>query len=249
VNILILKHIWEVIETNAKESESTMRFDEKLLENLSQNPRNLLHFYDWEQDSATYGCLVNPADYLNLEGVQKRNMALGKRPTGGGIVFHMWDMAFSALVPANSALFSENTLENYAVINRAVLSAVKEFLNESEPEITPTDFNPSDASCMRFCMAQPTKYDVILNGRKVAGAAQRKTKHGFLHQGTISLAMPDPDYLKDILLPGTQVAASMQNNTAPLLGKSATKLELQEAKKTLRSLLYKHLGNYDENSY
>jgi lipoate-protein ligase A len=44
-------------------------------------------------------------------------------------------------------------------------------------------------------MARPTKYDVMLQGRKIAGAAQRKTKAGFLHQGTIALLCPDPELL------------------------------------------------------
>jgi lipoate---protein ligase len=239
MNNLNYKVYWEVLETKALYSEPTMRFDEELLTRLGDIP--IIHFYEWEEDSATYGHFLEPKDYLNLEGVKKRQLKLGRRPTGGGIVFHTWDMAFSVLVPSSSPLFSLNTLENYGVINRAVLAAAQHFLGSSL-SITPLDLPARDISSGRFCMAQPTKYDVILGGRKVAGAAQRKTKKGFLHQGTISLVQPDFEYLQDVLLPGTEVAASMQYYTQPLLQGRPMACELRDAKQTLRRLLYQALS-------
>jgi lipoate-protein ligase A len=38
------------------------------------------------------------------------------------------------------------------------------------------------------CFANPVRADVIVNGRKVAGAAQRRTRAGLLHQGSIQVA-------------------------------------------------------------
>jgi len=35
------------------------------------------------------------------------------------------------------------------------------------------------------CFANPVRADIMLNGRKVAGAAQRRTRAGLLHQGSI----------------------------------------------------------------
>src|SRR5437667_12195247 len=35
------------------------------------------------------------------------------------------------------------------------------------------------------CFANPVRADVLVDGRKVAGAAQRRTRSGLLHQGSI----------------------------------------------------------------
>jgi lipoate-protein ligase A len=35
------------------------------------------------------------------------------------------------------------------------------------------------------CFANPVRADVLVDGRKVAGAAQRRTRAGLLHQGSI----------------------------------------------------------------
>ena len=216
-----------------------MLLDAELLDTLDQHTLPILHFYDWEGDCATYGHFVNPRDFLNLEEVDRRGLQLAKRPTGGGIVFHIWDLAFSILIPSNHDYFSENTLDNYAFVNNAVLSAVTTFLaGRPKLELIGEDAKALDPSCTRFCMAQPTKYDVVLQGRKIAGAAQRKTKKGFLHQGTIALKMPPEDYLRAVLLPETQVLEAIQANTFPLLGPDE---DLQEGRMALREALQNQL--------
>src|SRR5262245_13891861 len=99
---------WDIIETSLAPASEIMDKDARLLEDLSAHRRPILHFYQWERDSATYGYFTNPGNYLNLSRAEKRGLALAKRPTGGGIVFHVWDLAFSVLVPANCTFFSNN---------------------------------------------------------------------------------------------------------------------------------------------
>lgn len=209
---------WTVLDTGVHTAAENMALDAELLDSLDQHALPILHFYEWKGDSATYGHFVNPSDFLDLNKVSSQGLSLAKRPTGGGIVFHIWDLAFSVLVPSGHPYYSENTLDNYAFVNNAVLTAVAHFLKDREtPELIPENAPAFDPSCTRFCMAQPTKYDVVLNGRKIAGAAQRKTKKGFLHQGTIALKLPSVAYLKEVLLPGTQVLDAILAHTFPLL--------------------------------
>jgi lipoate-protein ligase A len=233
---------WEIIDTGFQSAEENMRFDGQLLEKAEAFSCPVLHFYDWAGESATYGYFTDPSKLINLDNARHLSLQLARRPTGGGMVFHIWDMAFSVLVPATSPEFSSNTLENYSFVNRAVLGAVKEFL-DPHPELVLTreDFRAWDPDCSHFCMAKPTKYDVMWNGRKVAGAAQRKTRKGFLHQGTIALVTPPLEYLKQVLLPGTKVQEAMVAHTCPLLEKSVTPLEMTHAKQRLRELLATHL--------
>ncbi len=233
---------WEIIDRGVQSAEENMRFDAQLLEQADTFDRPILHLYDWEGDCATYGYFTDPGKFLNLPRANALSLHLARRPTGGGIVFHIWDLAFSVLVPAHCPEFSTNTLENYGFVNRAVLASVKEFLAGTPPLfLTPEDFSPLDGDCSHFCMAKPTKYDVIWEGRKVAGAAQRKTKKGFLHQGTIALVMPPPDYLEQVLLPGTRVKEAMQLHTCPLLGAAVSQEELEEARGHLKGILATHL--------
>lgn len=234
---------WNILDTGVRTAEENMLLDAELLETLDPHDLPILHFYDWVGDSATYGYFVNTADFLNLDEASKLGLQLGKRPTGGGIVFHIWDLAFSVLIPAGNENFSENTLENYAFVNNAVLAAVSSFLG-NRPKLILEDAKAMDTACTRFCMAQPTKYDVVLNGKKIAGAAQRKTKKGFLHQGTIALKMPSQDYLRAILRPETKVLDAMMANTFALLGPEDN---LEEGRRSLRQELENQFAR--ENEY
>lgn len=225
---------WEILDTGEASAQENMQIDAGLLQNLQERP--ILHFYEWKQKSATHGYFLKPEEFINIQQAQKKGLDLGRRSTGGGIVFHIWDMAFSVLVPSNAPMFSLNTLENYAYVNQTVLKAVRKFLNLSY-EIIPNDGPQLDPSCGRFCMAQPTKYDLIYQGKKVAGAAQRKQKQGYLHQGTIALCMPNKEFLEEILLPSSRVYEAMEAYTYPLLGKIASEEEMKDAKVTLRDLL------------
>jgi lipoate-protein ligase A len=38
------------------------------------------------------------------------------------------------------------------------------------------------------CFIAPVRNDLLANGRKIAGGAQRRTKRGLLHQGSIQVA-------------------------------------------------------------
>lgn len=229
---------WKFFDSGRKSAEENMQLDAKLLENLHPDDKPILHFYEWEGDSATFGYFVKPSAFLNLDRAKQQQLHLARRPTGGGIVFHIWDLAFSVLIPSGNKRFSQKTLENYAFVNRAVLLAVQDFLeNRATFELIIDDAFALDANCRLFCMAQPTKYDVVWKGKKIAGAAQRKCKNGFLHQGTIALKMPDREYLSSILLPGTRVLEAIEANTFPLL---SSKENLHEGRNTLKKLLQKH---------
>lgn len=230
---------WQILDTGSRSAEENMRLDAELLETLDEQRLPILHFYDWKGDSATYGYFVKPSDFLNLDRVEELGLNLARRPTGGGIVFHIWDLAFSLLVPSHHPHFSESTLDNYAFVNNAVLAAVSDFLKD-QPQLIPSSAAPLDSSCTRFCMAQPTKYDVVLEGKKIAGAAQRKTKKGFLHQGTISLKMPAEEYLKEVLLPGTKVFEAMLANTFPL---QRPEDDLNQGRIALKKALQQQLTN------
>ena len=224
-----------VLDTGTASAEENMALDASLLDSLGGDP--ILHHYQWAGPSATYGYFISPEKYLDLAAAQKYRLSLARRPTGGGIVFHIWDLAFSFLMHSSHPSFSLNTLENYRFVNGAVLEAMKESFSISEPmELIPA--SPSlRPDCQNFCMAGPTQYDVVYKGMKIAGAAQRKRKQGYLHQGTISLAFPQIDLLSELLVSKKEVVAAMAAYTFAPLGRTWEPKPLKEARTEIARLL------------
>jgi lipoate-protein ligase A len=213
-----------------------MEWDAKYLEEMDPKAPSCLHFYEWERLSISYGHFLDPKKFLDLQKMEEMGIDLARRPTGGGITFHLWDFAFSLFVGAEDPAFSQEPLENYRRVNRAVLSVAEAFL-QKECNLQQEEKGDSSAIAKNFCMAHFTKYDVVIQGKKVAGAAQRKTKRGFLHQGTIFLTPPDPILLKKILLPESQILSSMTSGMISLFDVENS----SEWKKKLKLLLFQQL--------
>jgi len=225
----------QILNTGIDSAEGNMRFDEKLLDDL-ETPT--LHLYDWARPSATYGYFIRPEKHLDLKRAELRHLDLARRPTGGGIVFHIWDLAFSFLLPSTHPAFSLSTLENYRFVNNVVLEVVRTFFSLRDPvELIPQNAPSLGSDCQNFCMAKPTQYDVVHKGMKIAGAAQRKRKQGYLHQGTLSLAYPHIDFLNDVLLSKKEVLKAMKSYTFAPLGRLWEPTQLQKTRRELQKLL------------
>ncbi|MBN2478823.1 MAG: lipoate--protein ligase family protein [Parachlamydiales bacterium] len=207
-----------------------MLIDQNLLDNLSNDP--ILHFYDWEETSLTYGYFIDIEKFLDLKKAKEKKLSIAKRPTGGGIVFHIWDIAFSFLMPKNNKNFFLDPLKNYQFVNEITLSSIKNFfLNDSEllkEEKVNEDINFFDS----FCMAKPTKYDIVYKGKKILGAAQRRKKLGYLHQASICLVEPDITYLEEVLLE-KNIAKAIKNSSFAIFDKGNIEEKRDIVKKSL----------------
>jgi len=228
----------QVLDTGANGADVNMRLDEKLLLELNPDGTPILHFYRWSGPCATYGYFLDPSKHLNLDEIQRHRLQLARRPTGGGIVFHIWDLAFSFLMPANHPRCSKNTLDNYRFVNEAVRESMRDFLQLRDPiELISNDLEgPS-----HFCMARPTVYDVVYKGRKIAGAAQRRRKNGYLHQGTISLALPQTELLKEVLLSEKEILQAMMAYTFAPLGRYWSAEAMQAMREEIQKRLVENL--------
>lgn len=228
---------WQLIEARARTAQENMDFDKQLLAELQDEC--LLHIYSWKNPSVTYGYFIKPHDVLNLRACQESGLDIGRRATGGGVVFHLWDLAFAALIPSTHPSFSENTLENYALINQVVLSVVKPLLPQNQVAgLIAQDMKAQEKLCEHFCMARPTIYDVVIDDKKVAGAAQRRTKKGLLHQGTISIKAPDVSLLEKTLPQGSKVLEGMKRHSYPLLAYDADPQTFHDLQEKIKNALW-----------
>lgn len=204
---------FEIITDGRASAILQMERDQALIDSLQKRKRPCLRFYEWERPTITYGYFIDPVKHLRGDSA---SFDIAKRPTGGGILFHVEDFAFSVAVPAHHPRYSENVLENYRFINDIVLQAVRRVCGGC---FSLEDKKEGKGVHQEFCMASPTKYDLLLGGAKIGGSAQRKTKYGFVHQASIFLTLPSWDELEGILHRGKEVVASMKATSLGLCAK------------------------------
>ncbi len=151
-----------------------MAIDEALLETATEP---ILRFYGWRRPALSFGYFGKLAEL----GAAAENRELVRRWTGGGSVPHGADLTYSLVTPASEPASREGPRAIYAAIHGAIRDAL-EAQGEAAQLVSAAAPKISDA-----CFANPVRDDVLLRGRKIAGAAQRRTRAGFLHQGSIQL--------------------------------------------------------------
>ena len=156
-----------------------MAIDEALLDSVAVPS---IRFYRWQSPALSFGYFGKFADVA--EYATERDLV--RRWTGGGIVFHGEDLTYSIVIPVSDQIFAESSMSLYEKIHRTLVNALAETAQPAVvAAIADRGARVSDACYNEHCFANPVSADVMVNGRKVAGAAQRRTRASLLHQGSI----------------------------------------------------------------
>ena len=135
---------------------------------------------------------------------------LVRRWTGGGVVLHGDDLTYSLVIPAHDSSFANSSMSIYAAIHEGIRCALVASGKRAElatvAGVVDTGTAVSDRGYSAgHCFANPVRADVLVNGQKVAGAAQRRTRAGLLQQGSIQQVALTEDF-------GDKFAAHMTEN-------------------------------------
>lgn len=152
-----------------------MAWDEALLENAAASGKPVLRFYGWTGPAATFGYFQKFADVERMTPLRP----LIRRPTGGGLVPHDADWTYSVAVPPGDAWYALKAVESYRRTHEWVRAAFAE--TQIAAELAPCCRKEAPGQCF----AGAEQFDVVLGEKKIAGAAQRRTKEGLLIQGSI----------------------------------------------------------------
>jgi lipoate-protein ligase A len=149
-----------------------MAVDEVLLKQ-AQCP--VLRIYRWSVPAISFG-------YFG-KFLEAQQAAVGRdvvrRWTGGGIVDHGADVTYTLVVPRECLFLRHSALESYRLIHEQI---ARWLLSRGlEATVAPA----AAAESASACFASYVQYDILGHGTKLAGAAQRRTRWGLLHQGSI----------------------------------------------------------------
>src|SRR5690606_12781101 len=109
------------------------------------------------------------------------------RPTGGGIVDHRDDWTYALVLPRNHPLEEVRATSSYRAVHEALAGAMRE---QGVPAALKPATDPAEDSLPGVCFQRAEVFDVVEehSGNKIAGAAQKRNKHGLLFQGSIGRA-------------------------------------------------------------
>jgi lipoate-protein ligase A len=166
---------WRYIHSGLQHAAFNMAMDETLLENAATLGVPVLRSYGWVEPAATFGYSQHYAQVAAWTPLRP----LIRRPTGGGLVPHDADWTYSIAFPPSHPCYRMKAVESYRWVHEWLQRALSQLGVASQLAPTPVKAAPGQ------CFAGAERWDLLLNGVKIAGAAQRRTRSGLLVQGSI----------------------------------------------------------------
>ena len=176
----------DVIHDNdsSRSAAMNMAIDEALLDTATSPT---IRFYRWDHPALSFGY------FGKFAAIEAPGRDAVRRWTGGGIVYHGEDLTYSMVIPANDPAFRRSTTSIYREIHQAICRALETAGVVAMVKNTAADKGPANERGYA-CFENPVFADVMSDGRKIAGAAQRRTRRGLLQQGSIQIATLDNDF-------------------------------------------------------
>ncbi len=168
-----------------------MAIDWWMLHSYPETDLPRFRHYGWGEKAWTFG-YSQPWESIwasKEDGIE----SLIRRPTGGGIVDHRNDWTYTLVVPAQHPLCILPATESYCCLHKIIAQSLGE--GGLTSSLAPPPERGNEPLVAKACFSRAERYDVVssCSGQKIAGAAQKRNKHGLLFQGTIDRG-PDTSF-------------------------------------------------------
>lgn len=185
---------WAFIDSGACSPSYNMALDEALLNWHSEGSiPPIIRFYTWEPATLSIGYFQRAEKEINLKEVSKRGLGFVRRPTGGKSVLHEHELTYSVIVTEEYPDMPKNVTEAYRVISEGILKGFQNLGMEAYFAVPQTEVEVQalKAPQSAVCFDASSWYELVVEGRKVAGSAQTRQKGVILQHGSILLELEE----------------------------------------------------------
>jgi lipoate-protein ligase A len=177
-----------VLPTRTTGAAENMATDFLLLQRYPAAHATLPRFrhYGWRTPAFTFGYAQKIA-FVREQLPPGETFDLCRRPTGGGVVDHREDWTYALVIPRGHPLEELRAAESYRAIHTALAEALGAQGADAMVKSSADDSDESAEGAAGVCFRRAEIHDVVhgTTGAKIAGAAQKRNKHGLLFQGSI----------------------------------------------------------------
>lgn len=196
------KEQWYYINSGKCSPSYNMALDECLLnwQSTGAMPATI-RFYEWEVPTLSIGYFQRVEKEIDMEEVKKRGFGFVRRQTGGRSVLHDCELTYSVIVSETHPKMPKTVTEAYRVISQGLLEGFRALGLDAYFAVPKTEQEREDLKNPRsaVCFDAPSWYEIVVEGRKIAGSAQTRQRGVILQHGSIPLEI-DLDTLYDLFL-------------------------------------------------
>jgi lipoate-protein ligase A len=184
------------LDTGLSDAARNMALDEAILIQVGAGVSPpTIRFYGWTRPTLSLGYFQSVQRDVDEDELQGRGYALVRRMTGGRAVLHDRELTYSIIVPADHDLAKASVTESYRLISRGLregfraLGLMAEMVSLEDEDEREKFISPGSAACFD----SPSRYELVVEGRKIAGSAQVRAHGGMLQHGSLPLELRTDD--------------------------------------------------------
>ena len=193
---------WNFINTGSHDPFYNMAMDEALLNFVASGDIGpVIRFYTWNPATLSVGYFQRLTKEIDIDKVKEKGFGLVRRQTGGRGVLHDKELTYSVIVPESHPNMPSTVTEAYRVISQGLLEGYKELGLDAYFAIPKSKEEREKLKQPRsaVCFDAPSWYELVVEGRKIAGSAQTRQKGVILQHGSL-LQDVDVDELFDMFI-------------------------------------------------
>jgi lipoate-protein ligase A len=226
--------LWRFLNTGAQSGDYNMALDAAMAQS-GAIAEPTLRVFKWQPDCISLGYHQN-ADEINLTKCREAGIDVARRPTGGRAILHAQELTYSVIIPATHKWFAILPLDIYRRLSEAIAAGLR-YLGAAV-NFAPGEKLQVDGRPLRMaCFASAARNELLANGKKIVGSAQRRFRQGTLQHGSILLdAAHDklPEYLTGAEAVRAIERRRLQDHTTTLRQVCGRSVEFDETASALR---------------
>ena len=165
-----------------------MAIDEALLSCFDPGKsRAILRLYGWDPPAFSYGRFQKPEEIIDLGKCRADGVQTVRRITGGGVLYHAEEITYSLVCPASFIPGARSVKEAFFHLTSFLLAFYRSLGLKAchAAEHHPGSRRLGERTSL--CFAGIESCDILIEGRKIGGNAQRRLKEVIFQHGSIPL--------------------------------------------------------------
>lgn len=179
---------WRLIATGPLSGRENMAIDEALFrcfDPASSQPT--LRLYGWQPAALSIGRFQKAADDLDLDRCRADSLTIVRRITGGGAIYHADELTYSIICSPQQIPAAASVKESFRVLTSFLLGLYRALGLQAAYAADLATAGTRLGGRTPLCFAGKESYDILVNGRKLGGNAQRRSRQIIFQHGSIPL--------------------------------------------------------------
>lgn len=180
---------WRLIDSGPGDGAVNMATDEALLDwFVPGRSAPVFRLYQWSPPALSLGRFQKAEEVLNVERCAATGIPVVKRITGGGVIYHGAELTYSLVCSPEHVLPAASLKDSFRVLTSFLLRFYEKLgLDATYAVDHPSVMNETLGIRTAFCFAGRESYDILVDGRKIGGNAQRRLRNVIFQHGSIPL--------------------------------------------------------------